>query len=76
VSIIALVPVQIGRHGRCKSGAGHNSNRWLKCPHDKAPVARALQDAKYLDRETYPRSRLYDLFFIRASSSSRLMFHE
>lgn len=36
----------------------------------------ALQDARYLDKAAYPRNRVYDFFFIRASTRNRSMFNE
>lgn len=34
------------------------------------------QDAMYLDKQTYRRNRLYDCFFIRASTRCRETFNE
>ena len=35
-----------------------------------------LQDALYLDKQTFQRNLLYDLFFIRASTRHREAFNK
>lgn len=36
----------------------------------------SVQDAMYLDKQTYRRNRLYDFLFIRASTQCREAFNE